>query len=322
MPSVLAHATSAGQYVTGIDARRLMSVACSVDFPIARPTRAGPPQRAKISETVIMGWHDTKRIATSQDETYRMVCDADRMNEQAERLKLARERAGFIDATSAARAFGWNEVTYRAHEKGTRGLKLPVAQRYAERFKVSAAWLMTGDGEAPGPPLASASEVRPIGVKPIAIPIIGKTEAGTFREVVEYDDDEPEYVFDEPDPEFPRARQIAFVVEGDSMNEAVPPILPGARLICVDFEETGLPLIEGMIVVVERTQDAGQTREWSVKQVEIDGEVTLFQPRSSNKRHKPIVMKDDPDMEPRHEARVIALVRSVSYSVSTGGRRR
>ncbi|MGE7415865.1 LexA family transcriptional regulator [Methylobacterium tarhaniae] len=244
------------------------------------------------------------------------------MTEPHDRLKAARERAGYADATSAAKAFNWNATTYRSHENGTRGLKIGVAQKYAKAFRVSAAWIMTGEGDAPSALDTAASEVVPVKFKPVAIPIIGKTEAGTFREVVEYDDEEHEYVFDEPDPEFPRARQVAFLVEGDSMNQADPPILPGAKLICVDFEETGLPLIEGMIVVVERTQDGGQSREWSVKEVELDGENTIFAPRSSNKRHKPIIMRDDPDIEEAKEAHVIALVRNVSYSVKTGKRRR
>lgn len=253
---------------------------------------------------------------------YRVMCNVKRMTEPHDRLKAARERAGYADATSAAKAFAWNPTTYRAHENGTRGLKTGVAQKYAKAFRVSAGWIMTGDGEGSTALDVSSSEVVPSKFKPVAIPIIGKTEAGTFREVVEYDDDENEYVFDEPDPEFPRARQVAFLVEGDSMNQADPPILPGAKLICVDFEETGLPLIEGMIVVVERTQDGGHTREWSVKEVELDEDKTIFAPRSSNRRHKPIVMKDDPDSDEAKEAHVIALVRSVSYSVKTGKRRR
>jgi phage repressor protein C with HTH and peptisase S24 domain len=62
-----------------------------------------------------------------------------------DRLQIARRKAGFADATSAARAFGWNENTYRSHENGTRGLTRPVAMKYAKAFKVSAAWLLTNE---------------------------------------------------------------------------------------------------------------------------------------------------------------------------------
>lgn len=237
------------------------------------------------------------------------------------RLQEAREAAGYDDPTSAAKAFGWPEVTYRAHEAGGRGLRPLVAEKYAAAFRVSAGWLLTGEGKGPGAKLSAASEVRPATAKAIAIPVVGKTEAGAFREVAEYDDSEPEYVFDEHDPEFPRARMLAFDVVGDSMNEADPPILPGARVVCVDFEDTGLPAVDGMIVVVERTQDSGQTREWSVKEVQAEADRTVFLPRSSNKRHKPIVLLDNPDADPGEQVRVLALVRSVVYGVASGRRR-
>lgn len=243
------------------------------------------------------------------------------MTEPNERLQEAREAAGYSDATSAAKAYGWNDVTYRAHEAGGRGLKREVAEKYAKAFRVSAGWLLTGEGRGPGVKLSASSEVRPAPTKVVAIPLSGVTEAGAFREFDGYNDGEPEYVFDEQDPEFPRARMMAFDVAGDSMNQADPPIMPGARVVCVDFDDTGLPLVDGMIVVVERTKNSGETREWSVKEVEATPESTIFHPRSSNKRHKPIVFVDDPDADGGEHVRVIGLVRSVVYGVASGRRR-
>lgn len=71
--------------------------------------------------------------------------------DQAARLKKAREEAGFLDATSAARAFGWTIPTYLSHENGSRGFKSQVAKRYAAVYKVSAAWLISGEGQMRGP---------------------------------------------------------------------------------------------------------------------------------------------------------------------------
>ena len=51
--------------------------------------------------------------------------------------------------------------------------------------------------------------------RPHSIPVVGKLAAGVFREVVEHDDGDVEYIFDEPDPEYPHAKQIAFTVEGE-----------------------------------------------------------------------------------------------------------
>jgi hypothetical protein len=67
------------------------------------------------------------------------------------RLKQARSRAGFADATAAARHFGWTIPTYLAHENGSRGFGFQLAQTYAAAFKVDEAWLVTGRGRrSPG----------------------------------------------------------------------------------------------------------------------------------------------------------------------------
>lgn len=64
---------------------------------------------------------------------------------------------GFESPTDAAQAFGWPEVTYRAHENGGRGIKPTVAERYAKALRVKASWILLGDGDGPSvddPPLA------------------------------------------------------------------------------------------------------------------------------------------------------------------------
>lgn len=86
------------------------------------------------------------------------------MAEPKDRLQIARRRASYETATDAARAFGWNEVTYRAHENGERGIRRETAERYGRAFKVSPAWLLTGEGQA--------------GETPRMIPIVGKAGAG------------------------------------------------------------------------------------------------------------------------------------------------
>ena len=65
------------------------------------------------------------------------------MQEPHERLQQARLAAGFAEAVDAARRYGWNEVTYRAHENGTRGMGRQV-QKYAKAFKVTPEWLLYG----------------------------------------------------------------------------------------------------------------------------------------------------------------------------------
>lgn len=68
------------------------------------------------------------------------------MSAPNERLKLARETAGYKQAADAARRYHWNEPTYYAHENGSRGFK-SKAVAYAAKFTVNLEWLLTGKGE-------------------------------------------------------------------------------------------------------------------------------------------------------------------------------
>ncbi len=68
------------------------------------------------------------------------------MTDANERLAQARRDAGYATPTEAARARGWNEITYRAHENGERGIRPAAAARYAKAFRVSAGWILTGEG--------------------------------------------------------------------------------------------------------------------------------------------------------------------------------
>jgi phage repressor protein C with HTH and peptisase S24 domain len=63
-----------------------------------------------------------------------------------QRLRLAREQAGFPRASDAARAMAIEEPTYLGHENGSRGLSRAAA-RYARFFHVSLDWLIGGRGE-------------------------------------------------------------------------------------------------------------------------------------------------------------------------------
>lgn len=63
-----------------------------------------------------------------------------------QRLALARERAGFENATKAAEAMGVPYPTYAGHENGSSGFKNETGAKYARRFKVRFEWLMLGQG--------------------------------------------------------------------------------------------------------------------------------------------------------------------------------
>lgn len=70
------------------------------------------------------------------------------MKTAGDRLKWARERAGFETAQDAAESLGVSSSTYYAHENGNRGFS-SKADHYGRRFKVSAGWLMYGAAPFP-----------------------------------------------------------------------------------------------------------------------------------------------------------------------------
>lgn len=88
----------------------------------------------------------------------------------AKRLKEAREKAGFDEASAAARALGIPEPTYMAHENASRGFR-GRAEQYARRYGVSLEWLLTGKGPRKGHSYPQADEKR-------EAPLVGYVGAG------------------------------------------------------------------------------------------------------------------------------------------------
>lgn len=168
-------------------------------------------------------------------------------------------------------------------------------------------------GMGRSPAMALASELKPASSDLIPIKVVGKLKAGEFIAVEDLGDwDEPETILDIVDSRFPNARHMAFEVEGDSMNALKPrPILPGDRLSAISYEDVSsqLPLRDGMIVAVERTRHGGLEREWSVKQLEIYEDRVEFHPRSTNPRHKPIVVPRDNKADDGVKVEIIAIIR-------------
>lgn len=61
-------------------------------------------------------------------------------------MRQARELRGFKSAKDAAIRFGFNYNTYSQHERGVAGITR-AAKDYARAFRVSEAWLLTGEGQ-------------------------------------------------------------------------------------------------------------------------------------------------------------------------------
>ena len=79
------------------------------------------------------------------------------MTEQHDRLRLARESAGYGTRADAAAAMGVKAPTYVHHENGTNKLSRS-GRRYAKFFRVRYEWLMNGEGPMRGLDQLSCAE--------------------------------------------------------------------------------------------------------------------------------------------------------------------
>jgi len=209
------------------------------------------------------------------------------MNDKAIRLARARKAAGFETLADAARYLGVKYPTYAGHENPNAPTSFPAkaAEHYARKYKVSLDWLLTGRGEMFGDGVAPA-EI------PIAgLPISGNIQAGHWLETTFMEpDSELGSLPVARDPRFPRARQYALRVIGDSMDMDYP---DGSYVTCVDFAESGLPIIEGMTVHVERRRAGGQLVEITLKVIARERGMLYLRPRSTNPIHQAITFSGE-----------------------------
>lgn len=125
------------------------------------------------------------------------------------------------------------------------------------------------------------------------MPIIGISEAGAFRTMSEYADNEVDLpqLAAAKSRDYPNAKHFALEVRGDSMNAAKKPILEGMFVLCVDMIDAELEIESGKIYVVRRTLDGGQSYETTIKRAKVFRDRVELHPESLNPKHKPTVIK-------------------------------
>lgn len=95
------------------------------------------------------------------------MTDIGRIDEQAARLRKAREMRGFATAKAAAERHGFNYNTYSQHERGHAGITR-AAKDYARAYKVREAWLLTGEG--PPDDIGASDQLREVFARIAAAP--------------------------------------------------------------------------------------------------------------------------------------------------------
>lgn len=134
---------------------------------------------------------------------------------RAERLVLARKRAGFAGPTRVAEATGISVNNVKAHEAGRNGFGMADAKAYAATFGVPLRWLYFAEG--------SIDDVadEPSGTVVTDAPLISWVSAGELADqdaIVDFSDFPSISTVDLPDGEW-----IALRVENNSMNKISPP---------------------------------------------------------------------------------------------------
>lgn len=127
---------------------RFISLAVDGRLPMTREKAVGPPKASMSSGTVCIAAVYRNYVDAVNRIYVSRVDIISVMSGSNDRLRLARERAGFPSARAAAIRFHWTVSTYASHENGQTPVPVKAAEKYARAFRVSAAWILTGEGEA------------------------------------------------------------------------------------------------------------------------------------------------------------------------------
>lgn len=166
------------------------------------------------------------------------------MNNAADRLREAREKAGYESATAAAEAMGIAVSTYVQHENGVRGFPANRAERYARFFRVAPEWLLYNRGE---PNSVDTSET---------VPVVGYVSAGA--ELALYEQGQGPFDYVTP-PRDAKPTTVAARVQGVSLgplfdeaiifyNNVQSPITPDLHgKLCVAGLEDGRVVVKQLM---------------------------------------------------------------------------
>lgn len=153
------------------------------------------------------------------------------MSTPHERLKAARQAAGYATATDAARAMGVSKDTYQQHERGNRAYDHETAIVYARKFRTSPEHLLFNRGPSQVEPLARI--IGRVGANPDDS-VVMTTAHDTWDQA--------------PIPPGGSLDSVALEVDGNSMRG----VADDGSLIYFDYQQTPpTPDMLGQVVVCE-----------------------------------------------------------------------
>ena len=166
------------------------------------------------------------------------------MSNANERLRAAREKAGFKRAADAASTKGWAYSTYAGHENGSRQILPDAANKYARAFGVSANHILFGaDSDSA---LSESSDTDR--TDDIHVPVYDVQASAGFGALVDYEEQTHSLAFP---PDYLRKLTsgspkdlVIISVKGDSML----PTLLDDDIVLVDTSKKHMGY-EGMFVI-------------------------------------------------------------------------
>lgn len=244
--------------------------------------------------------------------------------EKHQRLRTARERAGFPHASDAARRMGMSTATYAAHENGSRDYSDAAARKYGRLYHVSPAWLMWGEEDEPtdaNDKFLAPTHLR-LSTVPVpngTLPVLGRVAAGMWLEVDVLDNsDEPRATIPvPPDPALPQGARFGLIVAGTSINRIAQ---DGEVLVCTSLAETGIQIEHNDLVIVERLKGQDGLREVTAKRFCQFADRIELHPESNDPRwQEPIVLRHA-ENDGHQDVKIIARVEWVYKPVRLAAR--
>jgi SOS-response transcriptional repressor LexA len=173
-------------------------------------------------------------------------------------------------------------------------MRLDAMRKYARAFKVDFRWLATGVTE-------NGNDSRDDGVFELTtVPVVGKASAGVWLEIEGLAYDDSELIPAVPYPAYPYAKQVAFKVEGPSMNKVLP---DGCYAVGMTIETSRAPR-HNDIVAVHRVR--GGLLERTIKRFRSENGAAQLFPESTDPRFQSAIVLESHEED--IEVSIIAII--------------
>lgn len=222
-----------------------------------------------------------------------------------DRLRKAREAAGYESPSAAARAIHYlNKNTLISHENGNRPISKKAAVKYQRAFGIAPAELLFGTNGS-GRTDVDLGEVE----EAARLPVRGEVAAGQWLETAPFLDDLEIEEWIDGVAASPTLSAFTYClrVKGTSINRLAP---DGSYLVCVDLT-SGIRVDSGDVVIVERIHDQGALREVTAKRIVAENGTYVLKPESDDPLWQATILLDHDIYEMDSEVRIVAKVKHV-----------